>query len=120
MQQLLEAALGKPATFHRAFDAMPDPTAAIKAAKNFGQIDRVLTSGGNGSWNERRKALEHLQQLAGPGVTVLAGGGLNEDTLPWLMESRLVKEFHVGRGARDSSGKLKSSRIAGLRRLLDS
>jgi copper homeostasis protein len=120
IQQLLETAPFKPVTFHRAFDAMPDPISAINTVKSFEQVDRVLTSGGDGSWSQRRSALEHLQQMAGPRVMVLAGGGLNEETLPSLMESPLLKEFHVGRGARDSSGELRSSRIAALRRLLDS
>ena len=43
LDSVLNAAPALQATFHRAFDSLPDPEAALRLLKRTGQIDRVLT-----------------------------------------------------------------------------
>jgi copper homeostasis protein len=119
MNQLLTCCGTKPATFHRAFESVADQPAAIREMQTLPQVDRILTSGGAGAcWAERRKALEGLQKLASPTITVVTGGGLDERGMELLAASPLLNEFHVGRAARDGSNKVQRSLIYRLRSLL--
>lgn len=108
----------KAVTFHRAFECLPDPYSALEALKGFAQLDRVLLNGGNGSWAERRRRLERLQESACPAILVVAGGGLNEEGLGVLAQSLLLREFHAGSAVRDESGRVRSDRVRKLRQLL--
>ncbi len=47
-RRVLEAVPKVRATFHRAFDEVADPLRAIDDLKEIGQIDHILTSGGDG------------------------------------------------------------------------
>jgi copper homeostasis protein len=62
LREVLHAAPGLPATFHRAFDSLSDPLSAIDTLSELPQIDRILTDG-----VERRPA------LAGPAGAPPAG-----------------------------------------------
>jgi copper homeostasis protein CutC len=57
--------------------------------------------------------------IAGPEITIVAGGGLTEESLRVLNESPHLNEFHVGKAARDADGTVVSARVASLRQLLD-
>lgn len=118
MNQLLACAGTKPATFHRAIESLRDQPAAIEEIRALPRVDRILTSGGMGCWPERRQALEQLQKLASPGITIVTGGGLDEHGLKLLAASPVLNEFHVGRAARDSSNRIQSKLIHRLRTLL--
>jgi copper homeostasis protein len=61
-------------TFHRAFDVVHDPIAALDALREIPQIDRVLTSGGTADWKARCEMLKGYAARAGPTLTMLAGG----------------------------------------------
>jgi copper homeostasis protein len=119
MNRLLACCPTKPATFHRAFESIADPTAAIAEIRKLPSVDRILTSGGvHDCWATRRKALEHLQELTSPQITIVTGGGLDESGIELLAESPLLNEFHVGRAARDASNRVRSGMIHRLRSLL--
>ena len=98
---VLAAAPALHATFHRAFDQALDPCQAIAALRTFPQVDRVLTTGGEGDWHARARQLERYASLAGPTLSVLAGGNLDSDGLRILSASKSVREGHVGRAACD-------------------
>lgn len=102
-EDMLGAVLGAAptvrATFHRAFDSLPDPEATLRVLKDYPQIDRVLTSGGPGTWTARCDTLTRYGRWAAPHLVVLAGGGVDPDALPILVQSG-VPEVHVGRAAR--------------------
>jgi copper homeostasis protein len=119
MKHLLTVTRSKPVTFHRALEAMTDAQGAIKHLKSYSQIDRVLTNGGPGCWKRRRETLEDLQRVGNPEITVLTGGGLDEEAIEILADSSLLKEFHVGRAVRDSLAKMQPRQIAKLRHLLN-
>ncbi|MBV8114612.1 MAG: hypothetical protein JO300_07720 [Silvibacterium sp.] len=97
---VLSAAPTCRATFHRAFDEVVDPLLAIEQLKTIPEIDRILTSGGNGTWQERRARLLALQAAAGPAINILVGAGICEDGLAGLGKEQGLYEIHIGRAAR--------------------
>lgn len=119
--KVLECAPGLKATFHRAFDEAADPLLAIKQLKSLPQIDRILTSGGSGSWEERRKRLKEWQTAAGD-IKLLVGAGLCECTLAELRLEPSLQEVHVGRAAREPQtvdGKVCRRRVAAIKSALE-
>lgn len=118
---VLAVAPGLPVTLHRAFDSVADPESAIDAALAFPQIDRILTSAGDGDWQRRCERLVGWSRRAGPRVTFLPGGGLDEQALRVLAASGCVTEAHVGKAARFpavSTAPVSASRVARLKTLL--
>jgi copper homeostasis protein len=87
-----------PATFHRAFESATDPLQAIRSLKQVPQIDRILTTGGSGSWPERQSVLQAWQRAAAPEIEILVGAGLS----PEVFSDPAINEIHVGRAARQS------------------
>jgi copper homeostasis protein len=121
MASVLSVAPGLPVTLHRAFDSVQDPEAAIDAALAFPQIDRILTSGGSGDWNERCERLTAWARRAGPRVTLLPGGGLDEQALRVLAACPAISEAHVGKAAREpqvSTAAVSARRVRALKQLL--
>ncbi len=121
MQAVLAQAPHLHATFHRAFEALPDPLAAIRTLKTLPQIDHILTSGGERPWVEKVSDLAAQATAAGPEIALLLGGGLTADALPLIRERTPIREFHVGRAARVPAaidGIVEAERVAGLKRLL--
>ena len=104
------------ATFHHAFDRLPDPATAVRSLARWPRVDRVLTSAGPGNWTEKTARLDRLGAVAPPGLTILAGGGVDEAALGTLARSS-VREAHVGRAARvppTVDGAVSSRRVAEL------
>jgi copper homeostasis protein len=118
IQQVLGVTGITPITFHRAIEHVADPFHTIDELKGFPQIDRILLNGGAGTWGERRRYLEDLQEHAAPEITLIVGGGLNEEALEALAPSPLLREFHTGRAARDESGCVRSRYVRKLSRIL--
>ncbi len=100
MAELASAAPHCRITFHRAFDELDDPLKAIQVLKQFPQIDRILTIGGTGAWEERMPRLIKWQRAASPGLKILAGAGLCRSVLLDLAKIPEIEEVHVGRAAR--------------------
>ncbi len=99
-RHILEA-VNVPATFHRAFDEIADPERAITELKTIPQIDRVLTSGGSGTWPERRARLFQWNKKSRPEIELLVAAGLEAAALAELRRPDWEFEFHVGRAARN-------------------
>jgi copper homeostasis protein len=119
VRHILEIIGNRPVTFHRAIEHVSDQLAAVEQLRAFSNIDRILVNGGSGSWHEKRRVLEGLQERAAPEMAIIVGGGLNEDSLRMLSESPLLNEFHVGKAARGADGQVVSARVAALRQILD-
>jgi len=113
-ERVLAGAPGVKATFHRAFEELEDPCAAIAALKISVHFDRILTNGESGRLHE-------YAVLAAPEIAIIAGGGLNADQIRKLIDKTDIREFHVGRAARhnhDIGQPVDAARVNSLARLL--
>jgi copper homeostasis protein len=111
------------ATFHHAFDVAGDPIRAIEDLKKCRGIDRILTSGGKGSWEDNAGRLTCYSKHASPEITIMAGGGLNRSAIQLLLMHTPIREFHVGRAVRKLQhvdGTVQSDCVAGLARMIHS
>src|SRR5688572_11543442 len=102
LSAVLEAAPGVPATFHRAFDALRQPLAAIDRLAAIPQIDRILTSGGVGSPHQRATRLAEYSARAGARLTIIAGSDVDETVASVIAQTACVREVHVGRAVREA------------------
>ncbi|HKO98030.1 MAG TPA: copper homeostasis protein CutC [Pyrinomonadaceae bacterium] len=105
------------ATFHHAFEEAEDRLEAIKVLKRLNQVDRILASGGAGEWPEKIERLAQYQEAAGPEIKILAGGGIDQQSIRMLCEATDIREFHVGRAARElatATGVVQSDRVRAL------
>ena len=120
LARVMEAAPGLPVTFHRAFDRLDDQLDAIDDLARAGRIDRILTSGGDGTPAMRCERLREYVARAGARLEVMAGGGVGEDALSLFARTGCVREVHVGRAARDGNdpeGPVSAARVRRLREL---
>jgi copper homeostasis protein len=116
MEAVLAAAAPARATFHHAFDELPDPIGAMHALRRWAGIDRVLTSGGAGDWNQKAVRLRQWTDVAAPDIRMLAGGGVDLHALRILARAGLP-EAHAGRAARvppTADGAVSSQKVAEL------
>ena len=122
LSPVLDAAPGMRVTFHRAFDTLHDPDGAIDVLAGIPAIDRLLTSGGDGTAPERCARLHRYSMRAGSRIAIVAGGGVDEEALVMFAEAGCVREIHVGRLARegmDPEGPVTAARVRRLRDLAD-
>ena len=108
-------------TFHRAFDCVLEPFAGLEALRTIPQIDCVLTSGGDADWETRCATLRRYADQAS-GLTLIAGGGVDEAALAVIAATGCVREVHVGRAARDPQTRdapVSADRVRRLRKILD-
>jgi copper homeostasis protein len=101
IRSVLSAAPQLPVTLHRAFDTVADPLTSIDEALTFPQIDRILTSGGDGDWPTRCRRFKEYAARAGSGITFLPGGGIDDQALVAVAASKCATEAHVGKAARE-------------------
>ena len=122
VKRVLDEAPEMRATFHRAFDSLVDPLAAIDAIARVPQIDRILTSGGEGTAAQRCERLRAYGERAGARLTIIAGAGVDDGMLADIVRTGCVAEAHVGRAARegnDPEGRVSVARVRHLRALAD-
>lgn len=98
MSRLLDAARPLPVTFHRAFDAARNLDEALEVLLGLG-VQRVLTSGGEATAVAGIPTLTRLVRRAGAGLTILAGGGIDESNALRIVRETGVREIHL-RGTR--------------------
>lgn len=92
--RLLAAATGMGATFHRAFDRVPDPPATLESLIDLG-FERVLTSGGMPSALAGAPLLSRLVAQAGERITVMPGAGIEPGNIAVLRDLTGAREFHA-------------------------
>ena len=100
-QRVLVCAPHVRATFHHAFEAASDKLRALSAIKQLPQVDRVLSHGGTDDLASRVQLLGEYEKAAAPELTILAGGGIDGDAIVKIRSETGIREFHVGRAARD-------------------
>ncbi len=103
MQRLQAACAGAPVTFHKAFDAAHDLPAALEVLAALG-IERILTSGGEGSAEAGAVRLAQLVEQAAGRITILAAGGVRAHNVRALIERTGVREVHL-RAMREVPGR---------------
>ena len=83
----------KEAVFHRAYDCVHDPRAAMESLIALG-VDRVLTSGLREKAEEGAGLLKELQETYGSRIQILAGSGVNAGNAKALMEKTGLCQVH--------------------------
>ena len=118
IRAVLSAAPRLAVTLHRAFDSVVDPMVAIDEALLLPQIDRILTSGGDGDWPTRCRRFKEYAEHVGPRITFLPGGGIDDHALVALAASKCASEAHVGKAAREpqiATGDVSRARVRRLK-----
>ena len=89
-------ALARPmnVTFHRAFDMTADPFRALDDLIDLG-VDRILTSGQRATAWEGIGLIQKLVAQAEGRISIMPGGGINEDNVAALARQTGVGECHV-------------------------
>lgn len=104
MTELIYLAGDMDVALHRAFDVCRDPYEALEQAVSMG-IKTILTSGQADSAWEGRELIKELVIRSDDRIEILAGSGINPETIEKLM-------VYTGAGAYHMSGKVvKDSRM---------
>jgi copper homeostasis protein len=93
-RQLVRQAAGRAAVFHRAFDVVPDPFAALEQLIDLG-FRRVMTSGQEETaYNGARRIAELIGRAAGR-IEVLPAGGINRFTVADVLARTGCDQVHA-------------------------
>ena len=93
-QALVQLAQPMNVTFHRAFDMTADPFRAMNDLIELG-VDRILTSGQRSTAWEGVGLIRKLVEQAAGRISIVPGGGINEDNITALVQQTGVSECHV-------------------------
>ena len=96
-RMLVEAAGGIETTFHRAFDIVPDPLAAVRQLQEFG-VSRILTSGQAPTAPQGGNLIRELASSQSE-VAILAGAGVRPANVAQLLTQTGVREVHSSASA---------------------
>lgn len=94
MKRLAELAGSMDVTLHRAFDMCREPYEALEQAKTLG-IRTILTSGQQESCWEGRELIAGLVKEGGGQVDIMAGGGVEADTIWKLASATGAVSYHM-------------------------
>lgn len=101
-QELIARARPLKVTCHRAFDMARDPFEALEDCIEAG-FDRILTSGRELHAATGATLIGELVKKAAGRIAIMAGSGVNEDTVADLVKISQVKEIHFSAMAFNSS-----------------
>jgi copper homeostasis protein len=121
VSRVLACAPNLKATFHRAFEKLPDPTGGIGELKRHPQIDCILSRGYGEAWTAELDRFIEWERAARPEIRMLLGGGINEDAIKIFCKASSISAFHVGRAARDKEmvgGLVLAERVRELAELI--
>lgn len=93
VRELVELARPFQVTFHRAFDMTPEPLRALDNLMELG-IDRLLTSGQEATVPEGVPAIGEYVRYVGDSMSIMPGGGVNEDNVSEIIRKTGVGEVH--------------------------
>lgn len=100
-----------------------DALSAIQKLKKYPQIDCILTSGGQGSEQEKVARLGVCERTAAPEIMILAGGGMTDEMLRKIKLHTHVRDFHLGtfvRAPRKIHGIVCSEKVREIAALIKS
>ncbi|MBI1937197.1 MAG: copper homeostasis protein CutC [Ignavibacteriales bacterium] len=117
--ELVELAAPLSSTFHRAFDMVNNPFAALETLVKLG-FERILTSGKEPTVIEGLDLISELVNKAGSRIMVMPGGGVNEENIGTVIEKTFVKEIHSSaRIDLDGFAKTSAEKIKKMKQILD-
>lgn len=122
LEKLLHAAKGLDVTFHRAFDILEDQNAGYVQLSQYGEISRILTSGGGAPAVENVSSIRSLNEYK-TGPAIMAGYGLTPDNLAFLLQETGVSEVHFGSGVRHNKSfneEIDPQALATIRNIIQS
>lgn len=93
-RKLVELCGDKQAVFHRAFDVVPDPFAALEQLIDIG-VTRILTSGQECSCYNGAELLRKLINKAAGRMQILPGGGIDIFNLCDVVERTGTNQIHM-------------------------
>lgn len=120
VRRVLEAC-GLPATFHRAFELLPDKQGALDQLAELTGVQRVLTSGGSGDPLSGAGVLKELTARGGP-VEIMVGAGVTLENAAAVVQATGARAIHTGTAVREPQNPLapvSAERVRRLRRILD-
>lgn len=94
MKQFVKLARPMRITCNRAFDAVPDPFAALETLIECG-VSRVLTSGLASSAPDGIPLLRQLVQQANGRISIMPGAGVRASNIRQLIQDTGAHEFHT-------------------------
>jgi copper homeostasis protein len=109
------------ATFHRAFEALPDPLRAIDELKRHSQIDCILSRGAGEPWAQELDRFIRWEEAARPEMGMLIGGGTDEEAIKIFCKNSPIRAFHLGRSVRDGErldGVVRADRVRDFAELI--
>jgi copper homeostasis protein len=92
-RSVMDVVAGTPATFHLAFDRIPDQLSALDTLAAMG-VRRVLTSGAAGKAINGVDRLRDLVEYSNGRVIIMAGGSIREDNATDVVRRSGVTEIH--------------------------
>ena len=122
VSSVLACAPNLKATFHRAFEKLPDPAGAISELKRHPQIDCILSRGYGEAWTAELDRFIEWERAARPEIRMLLGGGINEDAIKIFCKASPIRAFHIGLAARDKGkvdGMVLAERVRELAELIN-
>jgi copper homeostasis protein len=125
-KEVLKAATGCPAVFHRAFDSLADQSSGLERLIELG-FARIMTSGRAASALEGAAVLRGLVEQASGRIEVMPGGGIRAANVAEVVRLTGVNSVHaapmkpMGGNSYDGVGAqvVDGERVAALRKALD-
>src|SRR5262249_28203401 len=122
VSQVLACAPNLKATFHRAFEELPDPIGAIGELKRHIQIDCILSgSPGGTAWAAALDRFVEWELAARPEIRMLLGGGIDREVVKIFCKASTLRAFHAGRAVRQEEkihGPVLAERVKELAELI--
>lgn len=113
-RELMQAAGSMQVTFHRAFDAARDLSAALEDVISLG-CQRVLSSGGQASAEAGAEVLAALVRQAAGRISVMAGAGIRPGNIAAVAKATGCVELHASaKGTRRSDMRFQNPALVGL------
>lgn len=113
-QELIQRARPLKVTCHRAFDMSRDPFEALENCIEAG-FDRILTSGLQPQASAGAALIGELVKKAAGRISIMAGSGVNEQTVQDIVKQSGVREIHFSAAAsRESVMRYRNRSIANM------
>src|SRR5262245_6382377 len=111
------------ATFHRAFEELPDSLRAIRELKRHPQIYCILSGNCGEEWAAMPDRFAEWGRAALPEIRMLIGGGTDQDVVKIFCKATTIRAFHAGRAVRQGGkidGLVLAERVKELAELIKS